>query len=202
MNHHPAGENELTWIFRRCAGWPSVDEDDTLMPLHVARDPRVSPDRAGANFDNLCSAATFVALMKGTLSTTRYALRSASRIGIAATPAPNGRPVTLHLLQCRPQSALREETTLPVPDRLENRRIASSSPRGWCRRPISNIDYLIYVSLALRQKYRITAAGKSRTRSGGQQSWRIKNFIMLGRPLGSANLSWRAGRCHITIRAR
>jgi hypothetical protein len=108
----------------------------------------------------------------------------------AATPAPNGSAVTLHLLQCRPQSALREETTLPVPIDLkpEDRLFIASRmvPQG----QVSNIDYLIYVEplhygkISDNRRWEIAyAIGRL------NKVLENKNFIMLGPGRwGSANL--------------
>ena len=167
----------------------SVDEDDTLMPL-MSFGPHVSPDRLVLTFDNLLQRSDFVRLMKGTLSTLATHYEAPVELEFAATPAPSGSAVTLHLLQCRPQSALREEITLPVPLDLkpEDRLFIASRmvPQG----QVSNVEYAIYVEpthyskISDNRRWEIAhAIGRL------NKILENKNFIMLGPGRwGSSNL--------------
>ncbi len=64
-----------------------------------------------------CSAPTLCTLLKNSLVTLNKRYNAPVEMEFAATITPtSGRPnVTLHLLQCRPQSSLREAQVRPVP---------------------------------------------------------------------------------------
>ncbi len=129
----------LRWI-------ASINEDDTLMPM-VSLGRNLTPDRFVLTFDNLVQRTDFVHLIKNSLLTLNKRYNAPVEMEFAATITPtSGRPnVTLHLLQCRPQSSLREAQVRPAPiDLAATDRLFISSrmvPQG----QVSEIEYLFFV---------------------------------------------------------
>jgi len=129
----------LRWI-------ASINEDDTLLPL-VSLGRNLTPDRFVLTFDNLVQRTDFVHLIKSSMLTLNKRYNAPVEMEFAATITPtSGRPnVTLHLLQCRPQSSLREAQVRPAPvDLAESDRLFISSrmvPQG----QVSDIEYIFFV---------------------------------------------------------
>jgi hypothetical protein len=129
----------LRWI-------ASIMEEDTLLPL-VSLGRSVTPERLVLTFDNLLQRTDFVPLLKGALAMLNKRYNAPVEMEFAATITPTGgRPnVTLHLLQCRPQSSLREAQVRPAPiDVAPSDRLFISSrmvPQG----QVSEIEYILYV---------------------------------------------------------
>jgi hypothetical protein len=129
----------LRWI-------ASINEDDTLLPM-VSLGRNVTPDRFVLTFDNLVQRTDFVHLIKNSLLTLNKRYDAPVEMEFAATITPtSGRPnVTLHLLQCRPQSSLREAQVRPAPlDLMAADRLFISSrmvPQG----QVSEIEYIFFV---------------------------------------------------------
>jgi hypothetical protein len=129
----------LRWI-------ASINEDDTLLPL-VSLGRNLTPDRFVLTFDNLLQRTDFVHLIKDSLAVVNKRYNAPVEMEFAATITPtNGRPnVTLHLLQCRPQSSLREAQVRPAPiDLAPADRLFISSrmvPQG----QVSDIEYIFFV---------------------------------------------------------
>ena len=129
----------LRWI-------ASINEDDTLMPL-ISLGRNITPDRFVLTFDNLLQRTNFVPLLKNALATLNKRYNAPIEMEFAATITPtNARPnVTLHLLQCRPQSSWREAAVRPVPiDLPASDRLFISSrmvPQG----EVSDVEYLFFV---------------------------------------------------------
>ncbi|HSD83701.1 MAG TPA: PEP/pyruvate-binding domain-containing protein, partial [Anaerolineae bacterium] len=134
-----ADYDPLRWI-------ASINEDDTLMPM-VSLGRNVTPDRFVLTFDNLVQRTDFVHLLKDSLATLNKQYGAPVEMEFAATLTPtSGRPnVTLHLLQCRPQSSLREAQVHPAPlDLAAADRLFISSrmvPQG----QVSEIEYIFFV---------------------------------------------------------
>jgi hypothetical protein len=134
-----ADYDPLRWI-------ASIDEDDTLLPL-VSLGRNLTPDRFVLTFDNLVQRTDFVHLIKNSLAVVNKRYNAPVEMEFAATITPtSGRPnVTLHLLQCRPQSSLREEQVTPAPiDLAPADRLFISSrmvPQG----QVSEIEYILFV---------------------------------------------------------
>ena len=125
----------------------SIDDGDTLMPL-FSLGPNVSPDRIVLTFDNLLQRSDFVPLVKNTLMTLgqHYAAPIEMEFAASINPIDSRSSVTLHLLQCRPQSSLREEPVQPVPVDLapDDRLFVASRmvPQG----QVSGVEYIFYVN--------------------------------------------------------
>lgn len=169
----------------------SVDEDDTLMPM-MSIGRNIPPQRLVMTFDNLIQRGDFVATMKQALTTLARHYDAPVEMEFAATLTAEGaRPVTnLHLLQCRPQSGLRERIVRPVPTDLtpDDRLFISSRmvPQG----QLSNVEYIfnvspqLYLTLSIEQRHEIARViGRLNKQLEGRK------FIMLGPGRwGSANL--------------
>jgi hypothetical protein len=134
-----ADYDPLRWI-------ASINEDDTLLPL-VSLGRNLTPDRFVLTFDNLVQRTDFVHLIKNSLLLLNKRYNAPVEMEFAATITPtSGRPnVTLHLLQCRPQSSLREAQVRPAPiDLAPADRLFISSrmvPQG----QVSDIEYIFFV---------------------------------------------------------
>ncbi len=175
----------LRWI-------ASVDEDDTIMPI-LSLGPSVSPDRLIITFDNLLQRTDFASTLKEMLATLakHYNFPIEMEFATSVTGSDVSRPeITFHLLQCRPQSSLREEAIRPVPpDLVPADRVFISTkmvPYGH----VNAIDYLIYVDPSQYsglndQRKQAVARVVGRL----NQTLEGKNFIMLGPGRwGSANI--------------
>jgi hypothetical protein len=134
-----ADYDPLRWI-------ASINEDDTLLPL-VSLGRNLTPDRFVLTFDNLVQRTDFVHLIKNSLAVVNKRYNAPVEMEFAATITPtSGRPnVTLHLLQCRPQSSLREAQVRPAPlDLAPTDRLFISSrmvPQG----QVSEVEYIFFV---------------------------------------------------------
>jgi hypothetical protein len=166
----------LRWIM-------SVNEDDTLMPV-LSLGPGVTPDRFVVTFDNLLQKTNYAAMMREMLTTLAKDYNCPVEIEFAAsiTGSNPSRPeITIHLLQCRPQSSLREEASRPIPtDLAATDRVFIATqmvPHGH----VSAIDYLIYVDpLAYSQLSVQHKQAVARSVGRLNNLFEEKNFIMLG----------------------
>ena len=169
----------------------SVDEDDTLMPM-MSIGRNIPPQRLVMTFDNLIQRGDFVATMKETLTTLAHHYEAPIEMEFAASITAQGaRPgITLHLLQCRPQSGLREQAVRPVPPDLttDDRLFISTRmvPQGQLDRVeyIFNVNALRYTTLSSEQRYEI-----ARVIGRLNKLLEKHKFIMLGPGRwGSANI--------------
>jgi hypothetical protein len=166
----------LRWIM-------SIDEDDTLMPL-LSLGPGVTPDRLVITFDNLLQKTDFAAMLREMLATLakHYNFPIEMEFAASLTGSNPARPeITFHLLQCRPQSSLREEAIRPIPtDLAATDRVFISTqmvPHGH----VSAIDYLIVVDpLAYSQLTDQHKQEVARIVGRLNNLFEGKNFIMLG----------------------
>jgi hypothetical protein len=92
------------------------DEAETLLPLKSIASP-ADAGKLVLTFDNLIQRTDFVPVMKRVLSTLARVYELPVDVEFAATlNTDQERPnVNLHILQCRPQSALRGATVRPLP---------------------------------------------------------------------------------------
>ena len=169
----------------------SVDEDDTLMPM-MSIGRNIPPQRLVMTFDNLIQRGDFVATLKETLTTLARHYEAPIEMEFAASITAQGaRPsITLHLLQCRPQSGLREQAVRPVPPDLtvDDRLFISTRmvPQGQLDRVeyIFNVNALRYTTLSSEQRYEI-----ARVIGRLNKLLEKHKFIMLGPGRwGSANI--------------
>jgi hypothetical protein len=179
-----ADYDPLRWI-------ASISEDDTLLPL-VSLGRNLTPDRFVLTFDNLVQRTDFVPLLKQALQTLNKRYGAPVEVEFAATITPtSARPnVTLHLLQCRPQSSLREAQVRPAPiDLAASDRLFISSrmvPQG----QVNDVEYIFFVkpqcysALPAERRYELARViGRLNKNLEGH------NFIMLGPGRwGSANI--------------
>jgi len=169
----------------------SVDEDDTLMPM-MSIGRNIPTQRLVMTFDNLIQRGDFVATMKETLTTLARHYEAPVEMEFAASITAQGaRPsITLHLLQCRPQSGLRERAVRPVPTDLtpDDRLFISTRmvPQG----QLSGVEFLFsvsaqrYTSLSTEQRHEV-----ARVIGRLNKILEKRKFIMLGPGRwGSANL--------------
>jgi hypothetical protein len=174
----------LRWI-------ASIHEDDTLLPL-ISMGRNVTPDRLVLTFDNLLQRTDFVPRLKEVLRILNQRYNAPVEMEFAATLTPTGgRPnITLHLLQCRPQSSLREAQVRPIPiDLAASDRLFISSrmvPQG----QVSDIEYIFFVK---PQAYSILPAERryELARIIGRLNKNLEGhkFIMVGPGRwGSANI--------------
>ncbi len=130
---------EVRWV-------ASVDQGDTILPI-MTLGPELADSRLVMTFDNLLQRTPFVKLMKDVLATLTEHYQGLVDMEFAMDIQPGTRQPTLafHLLQCRPQTDLRNGTMRPVPalinaaDRLfvANRMV----PQGH----LADIGTLVYV---------------------------------------------------------
>ncbi|MFN8596105.1 MAG: PEP/pyruvate-binding domain-containing protein [Anaerolineae bacterium] len=181
----------------------SVDEDDTLMPM-MSIGRNVPPNRIVFTFDNLIQRGDFVPTLKETLSTLARHYQSPVEMEFAATiNQKDSKPsIMLHLLQCRPQSGLREREVKPVPPDLEPADRLFISSRMVPNGQISGVEYIFYVYpqryLQLASEQRIELArvigrlnkvleGRSKFIMLGPGRWGSSN-IDLGVPVSYADI--------------
>ena len=172
----------------------SVDEDDTLLPmLSIGR--TIPPQRLVMTFDNLIQRGDLVATLKETLTTLAQHYAAPVEVEFAASITVSGaRPaITLHLLQCRPQSGLLERdarSARPAPPDLtpDDRLFISSRmvPQG----QLTGVEYILSVSAqrytTLNHEHRYEIA---RIIGRLNKILEGRKFIMLGPGRwGSANL--------------
>lgn len=171
----------------------STDQGDTLLPL-FSLGPQVSPDNLVLTFDNLLERSDFVSLLKSVLSTLaqQYQTPVDVEFAITLTADANLPRVTLHLLQCRPQSNPRGEmiraipTDVPVGDQffLATRMV----PQG----QVSQIEYIIYVDPVVYSQMADPAGRTEVARIVGRLNKALEGrpFILMGPGRwGSANIA-------------
>lgn len=124
----------------------SMDQGDAVLPLFFIT-PQASCDHLVLTFDNLLQRSGFVSLMKGVLSALAQEYRAPVDIEFAATLTPDsGRPqLTLHLLQCRPQSSMRGEAARPIPVDLPAGDKVFLASRMVPQGQVSQVEYIIYI---------------------------------------------------------
>ena len=90
----------------------SVDQGDTLMPI-FSLGPNLSKGRLILTFDNFLQKTGFVDLIKGILSTLsrQYEVPVDVEFAVTMDPDSSSPELTLHLLQCRVQTGVREGMT-------------------------------------------------------------------------------------------
>jgi hypothetical protein len=122
-------------------------ESETLLPLR-SLGSQVTPDRLVLTFDNLLNRTDFVPVMKHTLATLSKSYNFPVDMEFAATllSEKDGRAkVLLHLLQCRPQSSLREENVRPFPADLPLDAKLFQATRMVPQGQALGLEYVIYV---------------------------------------------------------
>ena len=124
----------------------SMDQGDAVLPLFFIT-PQASYDHLVLTFDNLLQRSGFVPLMKGVLSALAREYRAPVDMEFAVTLTPDsGRPrLTLHLLQCRPQSSMRGEAARPIPVDLQVGDKVFLASRMVPQGQVSQVEYIIYV---------------------------------------------------------
>jgi hypothetical protein len=134
-----ADYDPLRWI-------ASINEDDTLMPM-ISLGRNVTPERFVLTFDNLLQRTDFVPLLKNSLLTLNKRYNAPVEMEFAATLTPiSGRlNLTLHLLQCRPQSSLREAQMRPIPIDLPTADRLFISSRMVPQGQVSDVEYIFFV---------------------------------------------------------
>ena len=124
----------------------SLHKDDYISPM-VFNDPALDPRGLVMTFDGLLSKTPFVEQMKAMLRALEFGYGRPVDIEFTAAlqdgyPRPE---LTLHLLQCRPQSGTDLAEAVAIPDRLPEQDIifgaAKLTPTGRVR----NIAYIVYV---------------------------------------------------------
>ncbi|MGB7537206.1 MAG: PEP/pyruvate-binding domain-containing protein [Anaerolineales bacterium] len=98
----------------------SIDQGDTVMPI-FSLGPHISSDCMILTFDNLLQKTGFVDLLKGVLSTLSRQYDEPVDVEFAATLDPSSNPpkITLHLLQCRVQTGIREGSACKIPKGID-----------------------------------------------------------------------------------
>ncbi len=123
-------------------------EAETLLPLR-SLGPGVTPDRLVLTFDNLLQRTDFVPMLKQALATLSRYYELPVDVEFAASVRPargGGRPqIELHLLQCRPQSSLRNGNVSPMPAHLPARDKLFETTRMVPQGEVKDIEYIIYV---------------------------------------------------------
>jgi len=124
----------------------SMDQGDAVLPLFFIT-PQASYDHLVLTFDNLLQRSGFVPLMKGVLSALAREYRAPVDMEFAVTLTPDsGRPrLTLHLLQCRPQSSMRGEAARPIPVDLQVGDKVFLASRMVPQGQVSQVEYIVYV---------------------------------------------------------
>jgi Pyruvate phosphate dikinase, AMP/ATP-binding domain len=165
----------LTWV-------ASLDSGDTILPL-FSLGPEVTPRNLVLTFDNLISRTSFVPLIKEILGTLARTLGGPVDVEFAVTKlGRGGEGFVLHLLQCRPQSNLREAGATPIPEGLREEDMLLRATRMVPRGQVDQIEYLVYVP---PQAYRSIAEDGQRgevARLIGRINTRLagRRFVLLG----------------------
>ncbi len=131
---------EVRWV-------ASLDQGDTIMPL-MTMGPELAANRLVMTFDNLLQRTPFVKLLKDILAvlTQHYQGLVDMEFAIDIEPGTRQPALAFHLLQCRPQTDLRNGGMRPLPslispaDRLfvANRMVPQGS--------VTEIAYIVYVN--------------------------------------------------------
>ncbi len=130
----------------------SLDRGDAILPL-FSLGPEISADRLVLTFDNLLQRSDLVPLVRNVLSTLTRHYHAPVDVEFAITLDPDSpQPrLTFHLLQCRPQSRLRNGLIRPAPkERAEADEFFVATrmvPLG----EVDQIEYIIYVDPAAYQ---------------------------------------------------
>jgi hypothetical protein len=170
----------------------AVDQGDTLLPL-FSLGPEVSPDRLVLTFDNLLQRSEFVPLLKSVLATLTSHYQVPVDVEFAVTVGPQSTEprITVHLLQCRPQSNLRGGTVGHIPDDLAPRDQFFVATRMVPQGQVSGVEYIVYVSPADYARIADPVRRRQVGRIVGQLNKALegRSFILLGPGRwGSANI--------------
>jgi len=161
----------------------SIDQGDTLMPV-FALGPHLSPDRMILTFDNLLQKTGFVNLLKGVLSTLSRQYDVPVDVEFAATLDPSSMPpkITMHLLQCRVQTGVREGLACKAPKDISPEDKFFVATRVVPQGAVRQVQYVCYVD---PEAYgRLDNAGDRKTVAGmvGQLNKVLESqtFILIG----------------------
>lgn len=163
----------------------SLRDDDALLPIK-SLGPRVRPDHFVLTFDGLVLKTDFVPLLKNTLSTLArhygFPVDVEFTASLHLTPGASKPGVTLHLLQCRPQSTgARGENIRPFPTNLAESDKLFTTLRMVPQGQALQIEYVVYVR---PECYRQLSAPKrsliARVISQLNKVLEGKNFILMG----------------------
>jgi ribosomal protein S18 acetylase RimI-like enzyme len=165
----------LAWV-------ASLDSGDAILPL-FSLGPEVTPRNLVLTFDNLIGRTSFVPLIKEVLTTLARTLGGPVDVEFAVTQLGRGAEgFVLHLLQCRPQSNLREAGATAIPEGLRDEDTLLRATRMVPRGQVDQIEYLVYVP---PEAYRTLAEDRQRgevARLVGHINSRLagKRFMLLG----------------------
>ena len=166
---------QLRWL-------ASIDRGDYVGPM-VFNDPGLDPCSIVLTFDGLLKDTNFVEQLKGTLKALEFGYGIPVDIEFTVQlgegyPRPS---VTLHLLQCRPQSGYEIADEVHMPEGVADTDIVFGTqgmvPTGRAR----DIRYIVYVDL---EKYRTLETSEKlqigRVISRLNQRLEGQNFVLMG----------------------
>jgi hypothetical protein len=135
-------------------------------------------------FDNLLKRTDFVSLLKGVLST--LALHYQTPVDVeftvaldSSSPEPS---LTLHLLQCRPQSSLQGTVVHPAPTDLPAGDRLFLSTRMVPQGQVSQVEYIVYVNPVIYSQMAGPVRRHEVARIVGRLNKELegRNFILIG----------------------
>ena len=140
--------HSLRWV-------ASVDDGDTIRPP-LSIGSHLASDQLVLTFDHLLQRSNFVPFMKEVLSrlADQYQLPVDVEFAVSLTPAgskSDQKPLTFHLLQCRPQNRgiARDTAIRPVPANVPKAdhlfMCTHMVPQGY----VGQVDYVVYVDPAI-----------------------------------------------------
>jgi hypothetical protein len=162
----------------------SLKDDDTLRPLR-SLGPQVVPERLVLTFDALLKQTDFVPLLKSALTSLSEHYGFPVDVEFALTLRPDERDarprLTLHLLQCRPQSSMRGGSQRPVPANVPAPDQVFLATRLVPEGLVSGVEYIVYVDPAAYD--RLTPARRAevaRQVSRLNKALEGRSFILMG----------------------
>jgi hypothetical protein len=161
-----------------------LKDDDTLRPLR-SLGPQVVPERLVLTFDRFLKQTDFVPLLKSVLATLSEHYGYPVDVEFAVTLTPDERDskprLTLHLLQCRPQSSMRGGSRQPVPTDIAGLDQVFFATRLVPEGQVSEVEYLVYVDpVAYDSLNPARRAEIARLVSRLNKALEGRNFILMG----------------------
>ena len=167
-------------------------EAETLLPLKSITSP-ADVNRLVLTFDNLIQRTDFVPVMKQVLQTLARYYELPVDVEFAATiNTEHARPrVDLHILQCRPQSALRGATVRPLPRDLPQADQLFCATHMVPQGELNGVEFIAFVDPACYSTIPNTGQRVELARLVGRLNKALegRNFILIGPGRwGSSNL--------------
>jgi hypothetical protein len=146
--------------------------------------PQHASNRMILTFDNLLQKTGFVGLIKGVLSTLARQYDEPVDVEFAVTPDPSSTPLklSLHLLQCRAQTGIREGSACKVPKGINPEDKLFVATRVVPQGAVRHVQYVCYVDPEAYGRLENTTDRKAVADIVGQLNKVLENqaFILIG----------------------